>query len=76
MARRPFKETFRFKRGYVSTKPKLDQDNDLATTGSQNILFLGRARPRPFKGLTLVGGIGTINPLPTGDGIAGLGTKS
>ncbi len=63
MARNRFSDTIRFFRGFILSRPKIDDpsfsDNrsapaDYATLGSRNVLFMGRAKPRPFKGLELV----------------------
>jgi len=79
MGRNAFRDLVRFTQGYITEAPVIDdptdEDANYATSGSQNVLFLGEAKPVPFKGLSVVGGIGSINGLPVGDGIGGLGTK-
>ncbi len=67
MTRKKFKDIIRYERGYISGRPEIDDSTyegenveDYATEGSQNVLFTGEAEPVPFKGLTLVDGIGVI----------------
>ncbi len=84
MARRKFLDTIRYYRGFILSRPKIDdpsytdnrtQSADYAAAGSSNVLFMGKAKPRPFKGLELVSGAGSSVSMQVSDGIAGLGTK-
>lgn len=72
MARRRFRDTIRFKLGFILSRPKIDANTDSATSGSQNVVFLGQGKARPFKGLQLVSGVGGIFGQPISGGIAGL----
>lgn len=71
MARQSFKDTIRFFKGFILSRPKIDANTDYAARGSSNILFTGQAKPRPFKGLQLAGGVGGIYGVPIGGGQAG-----
>lgn len=68
MSRERFSDVIRFFRGFILSRPKIDDPShgggeeaaDYATDGSYNVLFHGQANPRPFKGFAdqgLVGGI-------------------
>lgn len=70
MGRQSFRDLIRFKRGFILSRPKIDANTDYAAEGSQNVIFTGQGRPRPFKGLELVAGIGGVFGQPVG-GIVG-----
>lgn len=64
--RKPFKDVIRYLRGFVLSRPKIDDNTNYAARGSRNVLFMGQAKPRPFKGMDLVGGTGGIYGTPAG----------
>lgn len=75
MARQSFSDTIRFFRGFILSRPKIDDpsftDNrtvsaDYAALGSSNVLFMGQAKPRPFKGLELTQLVGGVGGTPVG----------
>lgn len=85
MARQRFRDVIRYFRGYIIARPKIDdpsytdnrtQSADYATTGSYNVLFMGNAKPRPFKGLELVNSeVGGITSSQASDGVGALTDK-
>ena len=61
MSRQKFRDLINFYLGFILDRPVIDdQSVDYAAEGSSNVLFLGEGEPVPFKGLTLVSGVGGI----------------
>jgi hypothetical protein len=66
MSRQRFRDVIRFARGFILSRPKIDADTNYAADGSHNVIFMGQAKPRPFKGMESQGGIGGIYGTPAG----------
>ncbi len=69
--RREFRDLIQWVGGFILARPKLGKQENYAAEGSSNVLFLGQSKPKPFKGLTEVSGVGATQSEQVSDGVAG-----